>query len=56
MRAIRSRQRRGVALPVNRNTEDVHAVETVLAGLSGTTATSASWKGRSMQPYGVGMD
>jgi hypothetical protein len=33
MRANRGRIRRGEALPVNRNTEDVHEVETVLAGL-----------------------
>src|ERR1017187_1382971 len=33
MRATRRRQRRGEALPVNRNTEDVRAAETVLAGL-----------------------
>jgi hypothetical protein len=47
----------GRSEPVNRNTEDVHAVETVLAGLPGTTAASASHeKGWPMQPYGVEID
>jgi len=55
MRANRSRLRRGEALPVNRNTEDVREAETVLAGLPARMRIQLLIKRTGLkQPYKAG--